>query len=230
MNAVSCVKAAPAQVVSLALTPANASVMAQSTQQYVATATLSDNTTQDVSASVAWSSSNTAIATIDASGLATGVAVGSSVISATMQDGSSISATAQLSVTPPCYPLPNLFRNGKEWTAPLLKCDADARGIPYAATDEDVGQVWVKMVWSQASSYCASLGNGYYLPAKMELYDLAQTGNLEADLGWVTSYDYWASEPGFFGHASVQMFYSTISHDNSDTSPFYASCARPASR
>jgi hypothetical protein len=59
-------------------------VAAGSTQQFTATGTFSDSTTQDVTFNTHWSSSAASIATIangpNAAGLATSTAVGSTVI------------------------------------------------------------------------------------------------------------------------------------------------------
>ncbi|MGY4106315.1 Ig-like domain-containing protein [Aeromonas encheleia] len=163
---VTCVKQPPITVVSLTLTPANASVMEGASQQYVATATLSDGGTQDMSASVAWSSSNTAVATVNNSGLATGIVPGDTVISATMQDGSLISAMTQLTV----LPLPNfdlgctsgviIDSAGWTWTCPLLQSEADAYGIPYQTITVENGHTYALMNWPGANSYCSGLGGG----------------------------------------------------------------------
>ena len=72
-----------ATLVSLAVTPANASMAVGTTAQFAATGTFSDSSTQDLTHSVVWSSSTPAVATIAASGLATSVSSGSSTISAT---------------------------------------------------------------------------------------------------------------------------------------------------
>ena len=53
------------------------------TSQFTAIATLSGGATEDVSSSATWSSSNTAVATVSASGLVTSVRSGTAVISAT---------------------------------------------------------------------------------------------------------------------------------------------------
>ncbi|MHA4869586.1 ice-binding family protein [Duganella sp. PWIR1] len=85
-----------ATLVALAVTPATASVAAGTTQQFTATATYSDNSTQTVAA--AWTSATPAVATVaSATGLASGVSVGNSVISAAY-NGKTASAT--LTVTP----------------------------------------------------------------------------------------------------------------------------------
>ena len=86
----------PATLVSLAVTPASVSVAAGTAQQYRAIGTLSDGSTQDLTTSVMWSSSNTAAATISASGLASTTSVGSTTI---MAQSGTVSNTAALNVT-----------------------------------------------------------------------------------------------------------------------------------
>ncbi|MBC7977011.1 MAG: Ig-like domain-containing protein [Myxococcales bacterium] len=71
-----------AELRSIAVTPAAASLAAGLTQQFVATGTFSNQTTQDLSAQVTWASS-AAFASISSTGLATGVTVGTTTISAT---------------------------------------------------------------------------------------------------------------------------------------------------
>lgn len=70
---------------SITVNPANASLVAPTTQQYTATANYSDGTHTDVTASAAWQLTNTAPATasISASGLLTTGVTGSSTIFAT---------------------------------------------------------------------------------------------------------------------------------------------------
>ena len=86
-----------AALVSIQVSPANASKAVGLTQQYTAIGTYTDGSTPDISASVSWNSSDTAKATISMSGLATAVAVGSSNITAMM--GGINSNSAALSVT-----------------------------------------------------------------------------------------------------------------------------------
>src|SRR5262245_16176383 len=69
---------------SIAVTPANPSVAKGLTQQFTATGTFDDMSTQDLTNQVTWASATTATATINNSGLATGVALGTSTISATL--------------------------------------------------------------------------------------------------------------------------------------------------
>ncbi|HVU15367.1 MAG TPA: DUF4082 domain-containing protein [Candidatus Didemnitutus sp.] len=82
---------------SIAVTPASPNVSVGTTQQFAATATYSDGSTGDITSLVTWSSSSTTIATINAAGLATGVATGQSTISAKL---SGVTGTQVLTVTP----------------------------------------------------------------------------------------------------------------------------------
>ena len=73
-------------LVSLAITPANSTVSNGSTQQFTATGTFSDSTTQDITLNVHWSSSHASVATIanapSIAGLATTAGVGTTTIGA----------------------------------------------------------------------------------------------------------------------------------------------------
>ena len=72
-----------ATLTSVSVTPANPAIRVAATQQFTATGTYSDASTQVITNSVTWSSSKTSVATVSGSGLATAVAAGSSTIQAT---------------------------------------------------------------------------------------------------------------------------------------------------
>ena len=84
---------------SIAVTPTNPSVEIDSTQQFLATGTYSDGTTQDVTSSVTWTASDSSVTfSSTTSGLATGTIDGGPfTISAEL---GSISGTTTLTVTP----------------------------------------------------------------------------------------------------------------------------------
>ncbi len=84
-------------IVSIALSPASAQIMPSGTQQFTATGTFGDNSVKDVTAQVTWLSSATNIATISASGLATGLALGTTNITA--KSGSVTSPASILTVS-----------------------------------------------------------------------------------------------------------------------------------
>jgi hypothetical protein len=69
-------------VTSIAVTPSSASFATGATQQFTATATYSNGSTGDVSSTATWSIANMDVATINSSGLATGVASGSTTATA----------------------------------------------------------------------------------------------------------------------------------------------------
>ncbi|HXF13030.1 MAG TPA: Ig-like domain-containing protein [Terriglobales bacterium] len=89
------------KLVSIAITPASKTIAASTKWQFVATGTYSDNSTQVITGSVSWSSSNAGVATISdttpTKGLALGVGAGSTNITAS--SGSITSNTAVLTVT-----------------------------------------------------------------------------------------------------------------------------------
>lgn len=73
----------PAVVKTIALTPANPNTAAGLSTQFTATGTYTDGTVKDLTAAVFWSSGNTAVATVNTSGLALAVSAGTATISAT---------------------------------------------------------------------------------------------------------------------------------------------------
>jgi uncharacterized protein YjdB len=87
----------PSEVLkSIVITPATPTMQVGSTLNFTATGTYEDGSTGDITSQVTWSSDTAATATIDTTGLATAIAIGTSNISATLN---SISATDKLTVT-----------------------------------------------------------------------------------------------------------------------------------
>jgi PKD repeat protein len=85
-------------LVSIAVTPANTSMVAGTKVQFKASGTFSDNSTQDLTSTVTWTSSNTAVATITVTGLATGMTAGQTTTISAKQ--ASLTGSTSLSVTP----------------------------------------------------------------------------------------------------------------------------------
>lgn len=86
-----------ASLQSITVTPANASVSAGNTQPFDAVGTYSDGSTQDVTSTASWSSTDTTVAAVDASGNATGFNDGQITIQAAL---GGIVGSAALTVTP----------------------------------------------------------------------------------------------------------------------------------
>lgn len=93
---------------SIAVAPTTASIAVAATEQFAATGTYSDGSTANVTTSVTWTSSSPSVATINSSGLATGVAGGSTTVTAALSgitsNGATLSVTAKtltsIGVTP----------------------------------------------------------------------------------------------------------------------------------
>jgi uncharacterized protein YjdB len=71
-----------ATLVSIAIAPLNSSMPVGAAKQFTATGTFSDNTTQDMTQSALWSSSNAAVATINNKGLVISIAAGTTTVNA----------------------------------------------------------------------------------------------------------------------------------------------------
>lgn len=91
------VSVSDAALASITVEPSNASIIKGSTQQYKATGTFTDNNKQNLTSQVAWSSWSPTVATMDSTGLATGVTVGSTVIIARV---GTISVSTPISIMP----------------------------------------------------------------------------------------------------------------------------------
>ncbi|MGO9624688.1 MAG: beta strand repeat-containing protein, partial [Steroidobacteraceae bacterium] len=91
----------PATLVSIGLTPANPSIAAGLTAQFVATGVYTDNSTQNLTTSVAWTSSDPTVAAVSnasgSNGLATALGQGSVTITAS---SGAVSGSTGLTVTP----------------------------------------------------------------------------------------------------------------------------------
>jgi uncharacterized protein YjdB len=75
-----------AEITDLDVTPATATIDVNATQQFIATATFTDDSTEIVTSTVEWSVSETEIASV-ASGLVTGLAAGETTVIANYQSG-----------------------------------------------------------------------------------------------------------------------------------------------
>lgn len=98
VNATTNLNVASAALVSIAISPASATIAVGTSQQYQATGTYSDGSTQNVTGFVAWSSATTTVATINGAGLVLSISQGSTTVSANFE---AISASVPLTIGPP---------------------------------------------------------------------------------------------------------------------------------
>ena len=87
----------PAALLSITVTPAVPTIPLGSTKQFTATGSYTDGSTQNLSSSAVWSSSDTTIFTVNTTGLAVSVAAGTATITAT---ANGVSGSTNLTVTP----------------------------------------------------------------------------------------------------------------------------------
>jgi uncharacterized protein YjdB len=130
-----------ATLTSIAVTPANPSISAGATQQFTATGTFSDASTQNITGSVTWTSLKTAVATISGSGLASGVSAGSSTIQAasgsvtgttTLTVNAIAPTLSSIAVTPTNPSIPNGAT--QQFTATGTYSDASTKNITSTVT------------------------------------------------------------------------------------------------
>jgi CxxC motif-containing protein (DUF1111 family) len=102
VSGVTSLSVTPAALVSIAISPASASIAQGVTQQFTATGTFTDGSTQNITATTTWSSSATSVATISNAagrqGLATGLGQGPTTIEAT---SGSVTKSVTLTVLAP---------------------------------------------------------------------------------------------------------------------------------
>ena len=84
----------PPQVSSVSVVPSNPTVVIGAPVQLTATANYVDGSTQNITATADWSSSNTNFATVNSTGLVTGVAAGTLTVTASVPNGSGTGNTA----------------------------------------------------------------------------------------------------------------------------------------
>ena len=146
----------PATLVSIGVTPANPSIANGLSSQFVATGVYTDNSTQDLTASVAWTSSDPTVVSISnasaSHGLATGVSPGSVAIIAA---SGSVSGSTNLTVTPAALVSIALI--------PANPSIANGTQQQFAAsgtyTDTSTHDVTAVVTWSASDTTVATISN-----------------------------------------------------------------------
>ena len=184
---------------SIQITPASGAATAGTTQQFTATGTFTDGSSENISSSVRWSSSNTNVATISAAGLANALAAGNVTITATSgaiasSTGFSV-ASPPPAVTPPPTGQGPLVQSNYQWLSTYYAGHPPTSGpsacspVPCMAqtflnpnTAGNMIFVWVS--WNAGislSSLTDSAGNTYvHIPG----YPVANAGSVNDDF-WV---------------------------------------------
>jgi hypothetical protein len=152
-------------VVSISLAPVNPSIALGSTQQFTATGTYNDSSTQDVTATVTWASATPSVATIVANtGLATTTGIGTSQITATLGGVKSTSDT--LTVVNPAPVISNL--------SPLHS----PAGAGFTLSVNGSGFVSASTVSFNGKTEATTFGSGTQLMAAIPVADNSRGGKV----------------------------------------------------
>jgi len=126
---------------SVAVTPVNPTVINGVNQQFLATATYSDNSTQNITAAAIWTSSSQSVATVDSSGFAKTHAQGPTTISAAFTGASNTASgsttltvlgVTSIQVTPANITIP--YAGSQQFTATATLSDTSQQDITSLAT------------------------------------------------------------------------------------------------
>jgi 6-phosphogluconolactonase (cycloisomerase 2 family)/urocanate hydratase len=146
----------PATLVSIGVTPANPSIANGLTNQFIATGVYTDNTTQNLTASVAWTSSNTAVASVSNAplfhGLAMGISAGSVIVTAATGN---VSGSTGLTVTPA-----TLVSIGVTPANPSIANGLTSQFIATGVyTDNSTQNITSSVAWTSSNTSVASVSN-----------------------------------------------------------------------
>ena len=163
-----------ATLVSIAVTAANLSIAKGTSEQFTATGTFSDNSTQNLTSSVTWTSQSTGVAMITAGGLVTAAGTGTSNIKAV---SGAISGSTNLTVTPATLVSIAV-------TAPSLSI-AKGTSEQFTATgtytDNSTQDLTASVTWSSQTASVATITTGGLVTAAG-----AGTSNIKATSGAVS--------------------------------------------
>ena len=208
---------------SITVTPANTSFNRGATKQFSATGNYSDGSTQDLTASVSWGSSDTSVATISNIGLAAANSNKSGPTTITAASGS-ISGSAQLMVS---VNLPKTgqttsydagddgdLESGVAWPSPRFTID----GTGFCVTDNLTGLMWIRTpdstlrIWQNAMIYANGFTNfcGYSdwrLPNRKELRSLINYGQANT-YAWLNTQGFSNVQAGNYWSSSTYAYFT----------------------
>lgn len=198
-----------ATIVSIVVTPSGQTIPPGSRLSYSATGTFSDSSTQTITRDVAWSSDNTAVATVATSGgVATGISAGNANIRATLNG---VTGSAPLTVT--TLTLISIT------VTPLQATLAPASSLYYGATgtysDKSTRNLTNAVTWSSSQGAVATIStSGQATGQSQGTTEIkAQQGNVSGAASLVVEQS---------ALASIQITPATVSIAQQTSTPFQA--------
>jgi uncharacterized protein YjdB len=141
-------------VTGFVVTPFSDDILIGMTRQYKATARLSDGSIEDISDRVLWASNAENVASVDANGLATGIAQGESEIQVSFNNGSELlSANGKLSVKSISVGVQSIDVTPS--TADILKGTSQQFSATLTMTDSSTTDVSDSVAWSSSNTNTA---------------------------------------------------------------------------
>ena len=148
--------ATAATLVSVGVTPTNPSIASGTTEPFTATGTYTDNSTQNLTASVSWTSSDNTVASVSnasgSNGLASGIGLGSVTITVTsgnISGSTTLTVTAATLVSIQVTPANPSIANG-------LPAQFTATGI---YTDNSTQNLTTQVLWQSDTTTTATISN-----------------------------------------------------------------------
>ncbi len=136
---------------SISLEPQGASILVEATQQYTAAGNYSDGSTATITEDVTWTSSNETVATIDAAGLATALAEGTTTIGAALEG---VSDSATLTVIGPVV-LESILVEPQDESTPVDRTQQFTATGTY--TDESTADITGDVTWASSNETVATI-------------------------------------------------------------------------
>ncbi len=150
----------PVAVTGVTVNPTSVNLFINATQQLTATVAPANASNKNIS----WNSSNTAVATVNASGLVTAVATGTAIITATTQDGSfiatsniTVSAIAVTGVTVNPTAAALTVNATQQLTATVAPANASNQAITWSSSNAAVATVSASGLVTAVSSGTATI-------------------------------------------------------------------------
>ncbi len=190
---------------SIEITPAIPSIALGTNQQFTAIGIYSDNTDQNLTDSVTWGSSNTAVAAISTKGIAQGSTEGTTTITATSLDGTSetteliVIRLTEINELPDINPQHDTYSDNSDQTVSDI-----ITGLRWQKNDDNT-----QRIWADAITYCDTLELGGYtdytdwrLPTKKELITIVDYGTTSRPV----------INQGFFPNTKILDYWSSTTY------------------